>query len=65
VLLVLGKGAAPRGAGAPDHGDGLGPATEEEAHATTLVLLVSPDQQERLAFARAFANLEVTLAPAE
>jgi hypothetical protein len=29
---------------------------------TTLILLVSPSQQERLAFARTFANLEVTLA---
>jgi Flp pilus assembly protein CpaB len=65
VLLVLGRGAPPDGRGVPDHGDGLGPATEEGADVTTLVLLVSPDQQERLAFARAFANLEVTLAPAE
>jgi pilus assembly protein CpaB len=33
--------------------------------ATTLVLLVSPDQEERLAFARAFASLEVAIEPAE
>jgi pilus assembly protein CpaB len=32
---------------------------------TTLVLLVSPDQETRLAFARAFANVEVVIAPAE
>ena len=32
--------------------------------ATTLILLVAPEQEDRLAFARAFANLEVVLAPA-
>jgi Flp pilus assembly protein CpaB len=67
ILLVLGEGTpAPAGSGASDRGGGLGPgpSTEDGAGATTLVLLVSPDQQERLAFARAFANLEVTLAPA-
>lgn len=32
--------------------------------ATTLVLLVAPDQEERLAFARAFASLEVAIQPA-
>ncbi|HEX2088799.1 MAG TPA: Flp pilus assembly protein CpaB [Actinomycetota bacterium] len=31
---------------------------------TTLILLVAPQQEERLAFARAFANLEVAIAPA-
>ena len=30
----------------------------------TLILLVSPDQETRLAFARAYANLEVVIAPA-
>jgi Flp pilus assembly protein CpaB len=30
---------------------------------TTLIVLVSLDQEERLAFARAFANLEVAIAP--
>jgi Flp pilus assembly protein CpaB len=67
ILLVLGERSSARaGAGASDRGGGPGsaPSTEEGTGATTLVLLVSPDQQERLAFARAFANLEVTLAPA-
>jgi Flp pilus assembly protein CpaB len=30
-----------------------------------LILLVAPDQQERLAYARAFASLEVTIVPSE
>jgi pilus assembly protein CpaB len=57
VLFVLGPSA---GSGA---GDGLGfdaKAAGAET-ATTLILLVSPDQEERLAFARAFANLEVAI----
>ena len=32
---------------------------------TTLILLVAEEQEERLAFARAFANIEVAIAPAE
>ena len=36
---------------------------EESAGASTLVLLVSPDVAERLAFARAFADLAVAVAP--
>jgi Flp pilus assembly protein CpaB len=57
VLFVLG----------PSEGGGLGldaGAAGAEA-AATLILLVSPDQEERLAFARAFANLEVAIQPAE
>ncbi|MFN2590185.1 MAG: hypothetical protein ABR518_05400, partial [Actinomycetota bacterium] len=30
-----------------------------------LIVLVGPEQEERLAFARAFANLEVVLVPAD
>jgi Flp pilus assembly protein CpaB len=58
VLFVLG-GDASEGA------IGLGP----DAHAagigqgTTLILLVSPIQEEALAFARAFADLQVAIAP--
>jgi Flp pilus assembly protein CpaB len=33
--------------------------------ATVLIVLVAPAQEERLAFARAFANLEVALVPAD
>jgi len=36
---------------------------EESAGASTLVLLVTPDVAERLAFARAFADLAVAVAP--
>jgi len=32
---------------------------------TILILLVAPDQEERLAYARAFASLEVTIVPSE
>jgi len=31
--------------------------------AVTLIVLVAPYQEEKLAFARAFANLEVAIAP--
>ena len=61
VLLVLG----------PSHGSGAGGGLGLDAEAvgaeaaTTLILLVSPDQEQRLAFARAFANLEVAVEPSE
>jgi Flp pilus assembly protein CpaB len=59
ILYVLGPGAvgpsAP-GASALD--------IVAEGDATTLIILVSPDQESRLAYARAFANLEVAIAPA-
>ena len=67
VLLVLGSGrTGPAGSGASAGTAGLdldGGATGL-AGFTTLILLVSPSDQERLAFARAFASLEVTMAPA-
>jgi len=68
VLFVLGSSGAGHVGSSASHGAS---GFESEASegglngSTTLVLLVSPDQQERLAFARAFANLEVTMAPAE
>jgi Flp pilus assembly protein CpaB len=67
ILLVLGAGAssgAARGSSEHESGRGSAPMAEDSSGSTTLVLLVAPDQQERLAFATAFANLEVTLAPA-
>jgi hypothetical protein len=45
-------------------GLGLDTTASGAGDSTTLVLLVSPDQETRLAFARAFANLEVAIAPA-
>jgi Flp pilus assembly protein CpaB len=65
ILLVLGSGRTGR-FGSSGSGGGELDADGAAAGAgtsTTLVILVSPDQQERLAFARAFANLEVTMAP--
>lgn len=67
ILLVLSShGAGGAGSGGSGRGAGLGldASAAGLSSSTTLVLLVSPDQQERLAFARAFANLEVTMAPA-
>jgi pilus assembly protein CpaB len=65
VLLVLGPDPTGRSASGSGPADGLGmdAAAAGGTGSTTLVLLVSLDQEERLAFARAFANLEVTLAP--
>jgi hypothetical protein len=61
VLLVLG--------GAPSSGEDADLALDAEAaelgSTLTLILLVSPTQQEDLAFARAFADLAITVAPAE
>ncbi len=68
VLLVLASaGSGKEGSSTSDGAGGL----DSDATAggltgsTTLVLLVSAEQQERLAYARAFANLEVTMAPPE
>ena len=56
-------------------GEDLGGTVGEEAGfdaaaagapaSTTVILLVAEEQEERLAFARAFANIEVAIAPAE
>jgi Flp pilus assembly protein CpaB len=56
VLLVLG----PSGAGTGLSGAQADAGVTQEA---TLVLLVSPEQEEQLAFARAFADLAVAVAP--
>jgi Flp pilus assembly protein CpaB len=60
VLSILGpsSGGSARGA---TGGMGLDVAGAEKA--ITLIVLVTPDQQEALAFARAFADLEVSIAP--
>jgi Flp pilus assembly protein CpaB len=63
VLSVLGPSAGSAG------GPGAGAATFDAAGSgasrqVTLILLVSPDQETRLAFARAFADLEVAIEPA-
>jgi pilus assembly protein CpaB len=63
VLLALGS--------SPSSGQGSGSGLDLDAAAagaeapTTLILLVSPDQEERLAFARAFATLEVAIESAD
>jgi pilus assembly protein CpaB len=61
VLSVLGPSSTD--ANQPAGGVGLDVAGSSGPGAVTLILLVSPDQEERLAFARAFASLEVTIAP--
>jgi Flp pilus assembly protein CpaB len=77
VLMVLGpagssgaispaSGAYPSGGG---FGGGSGPAADAAASGvgfepTTLLLLAGLDQEQRLAYARAFADLEVVVAPA-
>ena len=61
VLLALGS--------SPSSGQGSGLDLDAAASGaetpTTLILLVSPDQEERLAFARAFAALEVAIESAD
>jgi Flp pilus assembly protein CpaB len=67
ILLVLGAGNGGVGGSTTAGRSGgldLDAAAAGLPGATTLILLVSPGQQERLAFARTFANLEVTMAPA-
>ncbi len=61
VLFVLRGGAL---GGAPDTDAGFDAAGAGSSASTTLILLVAPEQEERLAFARAFASLEVAIAPA-
>ena len=62
VLFVLGQ-TGPRPPGTQD--TGLDALAEGGGGQTTLLLLVGPDQEGRLAFARAFASLEVAIAPME
>jgi Flp pilus assembly protein CpaB len=61
VLFALGPSSGGKAGG----GLGLDARAAGAEASTTLILLVSPDQEERLAFARAFANLEVAIEPAE
>jgi len=61
VLLVLGP-PPPTGS---DDGLSVDTAAAGIGTPTVLVLLVAPEQQEDLAFARAFADLAVTVEPAE
>jgi Flp pilus assembly protein CpaB len=61
VLMVLGEAG---------HGDERGSlaldlGAADISQPAVLIVLVAPEQEERLAFARAFANLEVAVAPAE
>jgi pilus assembly protein CpaB len=60
VLFVLGPSTEGRSQGSL----GLDAEAAGAGAAATLILLVSPDQEEGLAFARAFANLEVAIEPA-
>jgi pilus assembly protein CpaB len=57
VLLVL---APPSAGSAGLPGAGAAPGAPSQ---TTLMLLVSPDQEERLAYAAAFASLSIAVAP--
>lgn len=61
VLFALGASGFGSSGGADP--EGLDVASSNAGTSATLVLLVSPDQETRLAFARAFANLEVVIAP--
>jgi Flp pilus assembly protein CpaB len=61
VLFTVG---GPEGEGSGGIG-GLDLAGIDAHSPTVLIVLVAPQQEERLAFARAFANLEVVLVPAD
>jgi Flp pilus assembly protein CpaB len=64
VLFVLGASAQGSGAGGGSGFDAVDAAASGVAGSqVTLILLVAPDQEERLAFARAFADLAVAVAP--
>jgi Flp pilus assembly protein CpaB len=61
ILLVLSSGHSPKDAG----GIGLDAEGAGASAPSTLVLLVAPEQEQRLAYARAFASLEVAIVPSE
>ncbi len=63
VLSVLGPSGGSAG-GTGSASTGLDAAGSGASQQVTLVLLVSPDQETDLAFARAFADLEVAIEPA-
>ena len=60
VLFVLGGGTTGGSRGSPLALDAGG---ADLGSSITLIVLVAPDQESRLAYARAFANLEVAIAP--
>jgi Flp pilus assembly protein CpaB len=60
VLLVLGDRDPAIGGGSAL---GLDASAAGAGSTVTLIVLVGPDDEERLAYARAFANLEVAIAP--
>lgn len=62
ILFILSED--PGGATSLMEDVALDAAAAGAAQSATLILLVSPDQQEQLAYARSFANLEVTIEPA-
>jgi Flp pilus assembly protein CpaB len=62
VLMVVGEGAGAISGGAPD-ALGADAAASGATGGPTLILLVSPDQEEHLAYARAFADLAVAIEP--
>jgi len=62
VLFVLGAGAP--GAQPADDPLGLDAGGAGASGGVTLVVLVGPDQEDRLAYARAFGNLDVAIVPA-
>ncbi len=67
VLFVLGAstgGSDSSGAGAGGAPGALDMQAAGIAQPGTLILLVSPDQESRLAFARAFADLSIAVEPA-
>ena len=61
ILLVLSTDHSSRDAG----GVGLDAEGAGASAPSTLVLLVAPEQEQRLAYARAFASLEVAIVPSE
>jgi subtilase family serine protease len=61
VLLVLSSDGSHHGTSSVE----LDAEAAGASAPTTLILLVAPDQEERLAYARAFASLEVTIVPSE
>jgi Flp pilus assembly protein CpaB len=62
VLLVLGPGGI--AGSAKQGGISLDAAAAGGPQSQTLVVLVAPEQEHQLAYARAFADLEVAIAPA-
>jgi Flp pilus assembly protein CpaB len=63
VLGVLGPSGTPTGAGGTTSGVAMDAAGSGASGSTTLILLVSPEDEGRLAYARAFADLQVAIAP--